>query len=313
GDCVQYCSICGSRLENGVCPVCSGQSGGGDQPPADTKYTVSISVDGGGSVTGQGEYTKGTSVTITAVPNQTFKFLGWYNVTYSKCFIAHDKTYSIKVTEPLNLLATFISESSECGKLANLINNESVNSYIQGIRAKMKSDGTIEYGDLKRLDGTYLPKTGTENKASYTLEANKKYTESWHSHTNGSGFVGALDIRSFHRLHKKGSINNLSEFIYGAITDDRVMILQVENATAFNNIDTTDDYSKLIKDYNKKVEIDTLGGTGIDGVYLRLTKFLSQYGIKITISNTYPTEFNLETTHWNTLSQQNNVLYKEDC
>lgn len=234
-------------------------------------------------------------------------------MTHSKYFIAHDKTYSIKVTEPLNLLATFISESSECGKLANLINNESVNSYIQGIRAKMKSDGTIEYGDLKRSDGTYKSKTGTEDKASYTLETNKKYTESWHSHTNGSGFVGGADIRAFHKLHKKGYINNLSEFIYGAIADNRVMILQVENTTAFNNIDTTNNYSEFIQRYKTEVEQSTLGETGIDGVYLRLTKFLSQYGIKITISNTYPNEFDLETTRWNTLSQQNNVLYKEDC
>lgn len=234
-------------------------------------------------------------------------------MTYSKYFIAHDKTYTIKVTEPLNLLATFISDSSECGKLANLINNESVNSYIQGIRAKMKSNPKIEHGDLKRSDGTYKSKTGTEDKASYTLETNKKYTQSWHSHTNGSGFVGGPDIRAFHKLYKGGHIDNLSEFIYGAIAENRVMILQVENATAFNNIDTTDDYSKLIEEYDKDVENGTLGEPGIDGVYLRLTKFLGQYGIKITISNTYPNEFDLETTHWNTLSQQNDLLYKEDC
>ncbi len=79
GDCVQYCSICGSRLENGVCPGCS-SSGGGDQPPADTKCTVSISVDGGGSVTGidPGTYEKGKTIFLTALSNGGYDFVGWY-------------------------------------------------------------------------------------------------------------------------------------------------------------------------------------------------------------------------------------------
>lgn len=52
----------------------------GPTPPEPSeKYTVTLSVspDGGGVVTGAGEYEDGTQVTVTATPNDGYRFVGW--------------------------------------------------------------------------------------------------------------------------------------------------------------------------------------------------------------------------------------------
>lgn len=49
-------------------------------PPEPTaKYTITLSVtpDGGGTVTGAGEYEDGSQVTVTATPNNGYQFVGW--------------------------------------------------------------------------------------------------------------------------------------------------------------------------------------------------------------------------------------------
>lgn len=49
-------------------------------PPEPTaKYTVTLSVtpDGGGIVTGAGEYEEGEQATVTAAPNEGYRFVGW--------------------------------------------------------------------------------------------------------------------------------------------------------------------------------------------------------------------------------------------
>lgn len=52
----------------------------GPTPPEPSKkYTVilSVSPDSGGVVTGAGEYADGTQVTVTATPNDGYRFVGW--------------------------------------------------------------------------------------------------------------------------------------------------------------------------------------------------------------------------------------------
>lgn len=48
-------------------------------PPEPVKYTVTLSVtpDGGGAVTGAGEYEEGAQVTVTAAPSDGYQFVGW--------------------------------------------------------------------------------------------------------------------------------------------------------------------------------------------------------------------------------------------
>ena len=43
-----------------------------------TQYRLDLVASTGGTVTGAGEYEEGTSVTITATPNEHYTFVGWY-------------------------------------------------------------------------------------------------------------------------------------------------------------------------------------------------------------------------------------------
>lgn len=48
-------------------------------PTPETKYTITLSVDpeGGGTVTGGGEYEEGNQATVTATPNEGYRFVHW--------------------------------------------------------------------------------------------------------------------------------------------------------------------------------------------------------------------------------------------
>ena len=48
-------------------------------------YTLTVTAGEGGSVsTGGGEYKEGTEVTITAIPNEGYGFIGWNGFKFSK-------------------------------------------------------------------------------------------------------------------------------------------------------------------------------------------------------------------------------------
>lgn len=68
------------------------------------KYTVSISVTEGGTVTGAGEYEANTAASVTATPNEGYKFINW---TEGDRTITSETTYVFTVTQNRNLVANF--------------------------------------------------------------------------------------------------------------------------------------------------------------------------------------------------------------
>lgn len=69
-------------------------------------YTVSAiaTPDGGGVVTGAGEYAEGTQVTLTASPNSNYTFTGWYE---GSSLIATSNTYSFVINSDRTFYAVF--------------------------------------------------------------------------------------------------------------------------------------------------------------------------------------------------------------
>ncbi|MGN1121079.1 MAG: S-layer homology domain-containing protein [Eubacteriales bacterium] len=67
-------------------------------------YTVSATAGTGGVVTGDGEYTYGTQVTLIAVSDKNYEFSGWYNGT---TLLYSSSRYTFTVTEDLALTAKF--------------------------------------------------------------------------------------------------------------------------------------------------------------------------------------------------------------
>ena len=74
------CEYCREIGCNGECRE-DGERDGGDKGDSEdeltTYYSISVSIDGGGLVTGAGNYKKDTTIILYAVPNENFVFAGW--------------------------------------------------------------------------------------------------------------------------------------------------------------------------------------------------------------------------------------------
>lgn len=69
--------------------------------------TATASPVEGGTVTGAGTYKHGDAVTLTAVPNAGWNFLGWRAVGTRGDYLSTDAAYTFTATEALDLLACF--------------------------------------------------------------------------------------------------------------------------------------------------------------------------------------------------------------
>ncbi len=70
------------------------------------RFTVSVDIDGNGSVTGDGTFESGTRTTLIATPDSGYQFMGWYdNDTGSQ--VASGSRYTVTVDSNRNLTARF--------------------------------------------------------------------------------------------------------------------------------------------------------------------------------------------------------------
>ena len=69
---------------------------------------VTLVADGSGSVSGDGNYMPGTTVTVKAVPEKDMKFAGWYN---GSTLVSGSADYSFEVKEHITLTAKFRKEA----------------------------------------------------------------------------------------------------------------------------------------------------------------------------------------------------------
>lgn len=70
------------------------------------RYTVSVDIDGNGSISGDGTFEAGKRTTLIATPNEGYQFTGWYdNDTGAQ--VASATRYTIRVDSNRNLTARF--------------------------------------------------------------------------------------------------------------------------------------------------------------------------------------------------------------
>ena len=75
-------------------------------PPTPTSYIVSLgaSPTAGGTISGEGSYQSGTSVTVTATPNSNYRFTGW---TENGTQVSTSASYTFTVSTDRTLVAGF--------------------------------------------------------------------------------------------------------------------------------------------------------------------------------------------------------------
>ena len=72
--------------------------------PVESKFKVSVDVDGDGNILGEGEYSKGKRVTLVATENPGSVFVGWYE---NGVIVASGSKYSFTVDKERHLTALF--------------------------------------------------------------------------------------------------------------------------------------------------------------------------------------------------------------
>ena len=101
--------------------------------------TVAADPSDGGQVAGSGSYKQGDTVTVTAVPNNNFRFAGWMLNGTQK--VSDSNTYQFKMGEDN---ASYVAKFERVSCTVKVrVNHES--------RGKVSGGGTVEYGGSMKL------------------------------------------------------------------------------------------------------------------------------------------------------------------
>ena len=143
--------------------------------PVIQKYTLSVSGTNGGSVnTSGGEYTQGTSVTITATPNNGYSFTGWSGnatgTSTSLTIIINGNT-SITANFEENIPEYSLTVSSSDGGTVNISGGE----YIQGEEIIIIATPNDGYDFVRWEVSAYTDGTSTNTQDSITINMNQNY------------------------------------------------------------------------------------------------------------------------------------------
>ena len=188
----------------------------------DVLYSVSISVnmEEAGTVTGEGWYLYGTSVTVAATPNEGYVFNSW---TLDGEVVSTDPTYTFTVTAPVSLMANF-----------DVL-------YSVSISINMEEAGTVT-GEGEYLYGTNVTVTATPNEGyafnSWTLNGEIVSTEPSYSFTvtNTMNFIANFEVwypvSATVSPDNAGAITGTGEYLYGT---DVTLTATPNEGYAFNS------------------------------------------------------------------------------
>lgn len=107
------------------------------------KYLINVSSSGNGSASGGGMVSSGTSVTVTATPDEGYQFLNW---TSNGSVVSTNNPYTFTANASIDLTANFKKQSSCKFK----VNGEWVDSSMF-----IKVNGAWKEGEIKIKDGTW--------------------------------------------------------------------------------------------------------------------------------------------------------------
>jgi len=232
---------------------------------------VTANPTSGGTVSGGGTHPANSQVSISAAANAGHLFLGWNE---GLSFLTHSPSHSFTITGNRAFLARFVANNTDCAQLAAIAGNQFINHYIDTLiqgRMANATDSTLEFGDMFRtVNGKHqsFAKRSYPRQARYTLTSGVQYTHAFHSHARGSHpFPSARDLYSLWQTYWFGSMVNASEYVYGIITGNSSVILQIGDLTKFNNYfnaifiangqNHTAAFEKFHDDYNKRVEMNS--------------------------------------------------------
>ena len=97
--------------------------------PVPVNINASANPSRAGSVSGSGEYMTRTTCTVTATPNEGYRFVNW---TENGTVVSEDEEYSFTVTEERDLVANFVFDATVPGNCYYPASNVAAGSYVMG-------------------------------------------------------------------------------------------------------------------------------------------------------------------------------------
>ena len=174
--------------------------------------TVTVNPINAGVVTGGGEYTIGSTCTVTATPNTGYTFTNW---TKNGVSVSTNATYSFTVTAATSLVANF-----------------TINSYNVTITPDPVEGGTVAFGRGNRDDLVYDFEGGWQGWT--TFQGSTTSPNSWMHNTEYVGYTsqGQIDLSSAGNNSSSGfmlsesyiSATTSGGTAYGAVTPDNYLV-----------------------------------------------------------------------------------------
>lgn len=240
GECqtFHFCTNCGTELVNGSCPSCNGQPNG-DPPPGDGKedpptpvpdtlYTLTVNIEGSGTVTGGRAYKKGEVATATGIPNQGSIFLGWTGAISSSSSsvdvtMDSDKSLTAIFLEIANYFFSFdtYSNSNTMKNIMSTIYNNCSGKYLMDSIYNIYGKLSIAYNSSMQPMSTF--NTGTHVISwNFYLEGGDADSffihELVHAYQHGVGYLESktinAEVEAFLAQYKYG-INTGKDHFYG--------------------------------------------------------------------------------------------------
>lgn len=109
-------------------------------------FTVSLSKQGNGSVSGAGRFAAGSTVTVVATPDAEARFIAWKLNTQTGTTVSNDAVYSFVIEEDITLVAIFAG-----GPVPTHTISVSANPQAGG---SVSGGGTVSEGDTCTLTAT---------------------------------------------------------------------------------------------------------------------------------------------------------------
>ena len=273
------CEYCREIGCNGECRE-DGERDGGDKGDSEdeltTYYSISVSIDGGGLVTGAGNYKKDTTIILYAVPNENFVFAGWRGDIISS---SSSLTIS-NIDKDYELIANFRHKDSNCGKLAMAIK-----SYDDLVRYKNMIDtnavSAIEYGYVRTSSGFYHI---VGNPRSINLPIKENTLEVVHTHQDVI-YPSIADLKKLYMRFRDNSINDFDaeDFRNIIVTPKYIMVMEIEdldrikeliNNGIVTKIDGKTQFdTKLTEQYNKMLGVPF---SSFEEAFVQFLSFASQ-------------------------------------
>ena len=287
----------------------------GNKPLADLECTLIVRQGGCSQQNNFWKCEKGSDIIIQASsPSPDCIFLCWVE---NDLLLSNRPSVSIKMDKDRSILARYVSQADGgCYRLAKFATDTMLMKQIENIR-RQTSNTKKEHSTSKRADGTYYKNKGEEGSIKANFEQGIKYKNRFHTHPVSNIFTSAADLLSLRVMVKDGLIFNKEDFIYGTVTDSKILCLQIKDLTKFMGyFDRITKKEEFIKAYFTNIyeekftnPLKTINAEKADTLY---TRILSEMGISIFMGNSFE-EDGIVKHNWKNYDMENNIIDFKQC